>query len=183
MPGLLPLHKAGQPAKGQGTGAAGFLLRLWHGACRETASLSLMQHPGGVKGSGQNSQSLEARRGQERELGGKASPESTYFELTTGRVCGLQEEDLPRARTNVLCKSWGDPQEPPPLQDTGNPEGPPAGGTLGGLLLEGNVSSRARASGKLCFLLTHIRIYKSCNHLAAGQDRHTPGIQGKEQYH
>lgn len=67
-------HRAGQPTKGQGTRAARFLPRLWHGARRETASLGLMQHPGGGKGSGQNSQSSEARRSQEGEFRGRPPP-------------------------------------------------------------------------------------------------------------
>lgn len=67
------------------------------------------------------------------------------------------------------------------MQDTEDPEGPPAGGHWGGLLLEGNGSSRARGGGTH-FLLPCIRTYKRRIHLAAGQDRHAPGIQGKQQY-
>lgn len=97
------------------------------------------------KGSGQNSQSSEARRSQEGEFRGRPPPRA----LTIGPVRGLPEEDLPRARTNILCKSWGDPQEPqcrPPKTQKGRLPGRTGGPPLGG-----ECEQQGPRGGKLIF--------------------------------
>lgn len=142
--------------------------QLWHGARRETVPRGPVQHPGREKGFWTRQPEVKGREEPGRGVQGVGPPPRALIS-SWPQFTGCRRK---------TCKGWKAPREPPrTTQQTqrGRLQGDPRGG----LRLERNVSGRDRVRGKQCFLLAHLGVYKSCIHLTAGQDRHTPGVHGR----